>query len=427
MTVCEKFAVNSRQKLLMPVVMLGALFEGFDFMVINQALPLIAQDLGLDTRTTGFVISLIAIGAILAFFVVRLADKYGRRPIFLLSVVSYALCSLATAFVSSVFFFILFQLLGRIFLVACWGVGYIIMAEEFPASMRGRAVGIFQAGAAIGGILPALCMTLGVGWRGLFALGAIPLVILLFTHKNLPETEHFLETQNALKEEDTLRPCFLAIFDQPYRKSIITMMGLWFCMYLCYATTMSFFAFRVVTELRWDTKTQVGPVLLVAALFGLLGYYAVGKALDSWGRKKTAIVFFSCGAIAAIFVFKCTSFVSVLTANVIANFFIGTFTVLCATFSSELFPTALRGTAYAWGNNVMGRLATIAAPTAASLLAAPLQGIGNAVALLATGGLLCALIVAFFLPETMNLKVPEYACRQTSFDGSLTCQIVHKD
>ena len=83
---------------------------------------------------------------------------------------------------------------------------------------------------------------------------------------------------------------------------------------------------------------------------------------------------------------------------------------MCAAFTNELFPTELRGNATAWGNNIIGRLGQIAAPALVGFLSAPLllNGIGNAVTIMAGGVLVCILIIALFLPEPLDYEVPAY-------------------
>lgn len=94
-------------------------------------------------------------------------------------------------------------------------------------------------------------------------------------------------------------------------------------------------------------------------------------------------------------------------------FFIGTFTVLCATFTNELFPTEIRASATAWGNNIVGRIGQIAAPALVGFLALPIGGVANAVSLLTLGPIMCILIIALFLPEPLNYKIPEYKGNQS--------------
>jgi len=406
-----KFTMNERQKRMMPLVMIGAFFEGFDFMVINLALPYITEDFGLNDQTASFTVSAVAIGTLLAFFVVRLADRWGRRPIFIWSVVLYSFLSLVTAFSPNVEFFIVCQFLARVFLVTCWAVGFIFMTEEFAPEMRGRAIGLFQSAAAVGAIFPSLFLSLtaalNMEWQGLYIIGALPLILVFFFSKNLPETTAFLETRERINNGTEHKPSMFAIFAKPYRKHIIAIMGLWIGMYLCYSSAMNFFTYHVVNDLGWQPN-QVSLVTALAFTLGLAGYYVVGKLLDAIGRKKTAYIFFFLGACAVTLVFQLDHFVQIAIAQIVAVFFIGTFTVLCATFTNELFPTEIRASATAWGNNIVGRLGQIAAPALVGVLTIPVGGVANAVSLLTLGPIVCILLIALFLPEPLTYKIPEY-------------------
>ncbi|MEW6622216.1 MAG: MFS transporter [Bacillota bacterium] len=402
-----KFTMTRRQKLLMPIVMIGAFFEGYDFMVINMSLPYIAHDFVLDDQVTGMMLSIIAIGTLMAFFMVRLGDKYGRKPVFLVSVAAFSLLSLATAFTPNMQLFVICQFLARIFLVATWAVGIIIMAEEFPVELRGRAIGLFQGAAAIGAIFPSLLLPVAamtpLGWRTLFIIGALPLVIVLIMGKNFHETERFKKA----KESSEAKPSFFAVFKHPYRKHMIAVSALWFFIYMGYTTAMTFFSYRVVNELGW-TESQVGLTMALAFTIGLSGYVVAGKLLDAMGRKKTAMLFFLCGVSAVVLTFQLTTYIPIMLAQIVGVFFVGSFTVICASFTNELFPTAIRANATAWGNNIFGRIGQIMAPALVGFLAVHMGGVGNAVSLVALGPLAGIFIVAVFMPETRNREMKDH-------------------
>ena len=90
-----KFRLNERQK--HAIGYDRCLFEGFDFMVINLALPFITRIFNPRPKRQFYAFSS-RVGTLLAFFVVRLADRWGRRPIFLWSVILYSFLSLITVF-----------------------------------------------------------------------------------------------------------------------------------------------------------------------------------------------------------------------------------------------------------------------------------------------------------------------------------------
>ncbi|MCL6611878.1 MAG: MFS transporter [Peptococcaceae bacterium] len=402
-----KFRLTTRQKQVFPLIMLGAFFEGFDFSTVNLALPFITRDLGIDTKSAGFMLSVIAVGTLLAFFVVRMGDRVGRKPVFLWSVVLYSALSLATAFTPNMPLFALCQFIARTFLVAVWAVGFIIIAEEFSVDLRGRALGLFQAAAAIGAIFPALCMpltaNLGFGWRGLYVIGAFPLLVVFFLARNFHETERFRKT----RETSAKGPGFFAAWKPPYTRYMAVVSLLWVLLYFCYITGQNFFSYHAVNELGWN-EARVGLTTALAYTLGLTGYFVAGKLLDAIGRKPTAAIFLLGGSAFIICAFQAVSFALVAVFLIVATFFIGVFTVIGASFTNELFPTAIRANATAWGNNIIGRLGQVAAPAMVGSLAVPLGGVANAVSVMALSPVLAVLLILLFLPETRHREMQDF-------------------
>lgn len=406
-TAKSKFHLTARQKQIFPFIMLGAFFEGFDFSTINLALPFITRDLGIDTKSAGFMLSAVAVGTLLAFFVVRMGDKVGRKPVFLWSVVIYSTLSLLTAFTPNIPLFVACQFFARTFLVAVWAVGFIIIAEEFSVEVRGRALGLFQAAAAIGAIFPALCIplmaTLGFGWRGLYVIGALPLLVVFFLARNFHETERFQKTRQATGGG----PGFFAVWKPPYVKYMTIVSLLWVLLYFCYITGQNFFSYHAVKELGWN-EARVGLTTALAYTIALLGYFTAGKLMDSIGRKPTAAIFLTGGSIFTVCAFQAVTYELVAVFMIIATFFVGVFTVIGASFTNELFPTAIRANATAWGNNIIGRLGQVAAPAIVGSIAIPLGSVGNAASVMALAPLAAVVLILLFLPETRNREIQDF-------------------
>ncbi len=83
---------------LLAFVCFVTLFEGYDLLIINLALPYLGTDFGADSKTLGSAVGLINVGTILAFIPVRLADRFGRRRVFLTAVAGYTVFTLLSAF-----------------------------------------------------------------------------------------------------------------------------------------------------------------------------------------------------------------------------------------------------------------------------------------------------------------------------------------
>ncbi len=402
-----RFRLTTRQKQIFPLIMLGAFFEGFDFSTVNLALPFITRDLGIDTKSAGFMLSIIAIGTLVSFFVVRMGDRVGRKPVFLWSVVLFSVLSLLTAFTPNIQLFVVCQFLARIFLVAVWAVGFIIIAEEFSVELRGRALGLFQAAAAIGAIFPSLCIpwmaALGFGWRGLYVIGALPLVVVFFLARNFHETERFQKARRATEGG----PGFFAVWKAPYRKYMAVISLLWVLLYFCYITGQNFFSYHAVKELGWN-EARVGLTLALAYTIALLGYYTAGRLMDGIGRKPTSVIFLLGGSVFTILAFQAVKYELVALFIILGTFFVGVFTVIGASFTNELFPTAIRANATAWGNNIVGRLGQVAAPAIVGSIAVPLGSVANTASVMALAPIVAVVLIVLFLPETRNREIQDF-------------------
>ena len=118
-------------------VCFATLFEGYDLLIINLSLPHLGTDFGADSQTLGTAVGIINIGTIAAFIPVRMADRYGRRTIFLAAIAGYTLFTILTAFSVGLYDFVAYQFVARMFMVTEIGVGAIILTEEMPARWRG--------------------------------------------------------------------------------------------------------------------------------------------------------------------------------------------------------------------------------------------------------------------------------------------------
>src|SRR4029077_7332389 len=79
-------------------------------------------------------------------------------------------------------------------------------------------------------------------------------------------------------------------------------------------------------------------------------------------------------------------------------------------YASELFPTEIRATGYAWTSNLAGRVTEVGIPVLIGLLIAPL-GIPGAITVVAAGPILGAILVLRYAPETRGMTLEEIASR----------------
>src|SRR6266699_2047621 len=128
-------------RLLLILLISATFFEGYDSSILALLLPNIQSTFHVSEAVLGLTRIPIEFGLFVAFFVARLSDRVGRRPLLLWSVVGYTAFTALTALSWNIWSFALFQFGSRIFLGAEFAIGVTMIVEEFPAARRGRALG----------------------------------------------------------------------------------------------------------------------------------------------------------------------------------------------------------------------------------------------------------------------------------------------
>lgn len=187
---------------------LGWMLDAFDFFLVVFVLQRLASDFGADVTgvTWGIAVTLAA-RPIGAFLFGRIADRYGRRPALMASVLLYSAMELATAFSPSLAVFIALRALYGVAMGGEWGVGASLAFESVPVRTRGLVSGILQAGYPCGYLLAAVVYGLlftHIGWRGMFVVGAAPALLALYIFKKVPESPTWSAGRTA-----TARPSLL--------------------------------------------------------------------------------------------------------------------------------------------------------------------------------------------------------------------------
>lgn len=393
------------QRFLLLVLATATFFEGFDFMIINWVLPYVGRDFSVGTGQLGLGVSAIQVGTVLAFFVVRLGDRYGRKPLLMCAVALYALFTFLTAFSRGLVDFVVWQFLARIFLIAEWAVAMIYAAEEFPAQLRGTAVGIMQIMAGLGavaaaGLFPIFVKT-SFGWRAMYLVGIMPLFLVLAMMRG-----RLRETSRWERVRGTARPSIFAVFAGPYRVKMLLVAVVWILVYYCYTAAQTFWVYFAVNE-RGLSEKLVATILGSAFAFGILGPLVAGRLLDRLGRRPTAMLFFVGGGLATACAFTSKTLLPMAIGVFGTTFLTFGSLPICTTYTAELFPTAVRASALAWGNNLIGRLGMIGAPAATGFLAERLGSVGLAVTLGALTPLVAAVLVLAFFPETRAVELED--------------------
>ncbi|WIM93149.1 MFS transporter [Actinoplanes oblitus] len=235
----------------------------------------------------------------------RLADRYGRRPVLLLSLACLGVDWLAHALAGSPWTLLLFHAVAG----ACAGTGTVVnayLADVTPPEGRARAYGLvgaafglgFVAGPTIGGLLGAVDVRLPF-----FAAAALSFANLAYGRLILPESRPGDRTTPLTARTTNPLGAIAALLRRPVLGRLA---GARLCADLARMIQQATWAFFLTYRFAWTT-THVGLVIAASALAGaLFQARAVGPIVRRLGEKRTAVA----GGLLSVTVFAGTAFAS---------------------------------------------------------------------------------------------------------------------
>lgn len=403
----QKTPFTPYQRKLFFFLSIATFFEGYDFYALSQILTNLTDEFELPLEASGYIVGAVNIGAVLAFWLVRKADVWGRKRVLTVTILGYTVFTVLSGFATNIYIFVAAQLLARVFLLAEWAISMVIAAEEFPADRRGMTLGVIQACSSLGsifcaGVVPLLLAT-SYGWRTVYFVGAIPLVILMAARRGLKETKRFQEAKAPPM------PLF-AVWKTPHARNILVLGLIWFVAYIPAQNAVSFWKVFAVNE-RGFTDVDVSQSLTFAAIVSMPFVFGSGKLLDRLGRRLGAAVVFSLGGVGVVLCYTLESHWALTIALTLGIFGASAYLPLLNAYTSELFPTQLRGTAAAWSNNLLGRFGYVLSPFFVGLAVRETGAYGPVVASTAVCSFIAIGLIYWLLPETANKELEETAGR----------------
>ena len=169
---------------------LGWTLDAFDFFIMVFVFGDVAHEFGLSETGVTFAVTLtLAMRALGAYLFGRLADRFGRRPALMASVLGFSVLGFCTGLAPNAAVFFVVRALFGVAMGGEWGVGASLTMESIPASWRGPVSGLLQAGYPSGYLLAALLYLAHdtLHWRGMFMAGAAPALLILYIRSNVPE------------------------------------------------------------------------------------------------------------------------------------------------------------------------------------------------------------------------------------------------
>ena len=346
--------LDARHLRLLGLMALGLAFEQYNLSLVNSAIQQIADDLGMGMGDIGRYTGAVRLGGFFSFLLVPLADRLGRRRLFLVSLLGMSITALATAVVQTPFQYALVQLVARAFLLTTAALAVVIVVEEFPAAHRGWGLGMLVAVSAFGygvGVgLFAAVDSLPFGWRALYVPGVLTLFLIPFFRRELRETARF-ESHRAASGgsggagvRGWLAPVLRLARTHPVRAAAVGAAGLFGAMGSI--AVFQYLSPFVQTVHGWR-PWQYSLMVISGGLLGMAGNVVGGRLADRLGRRWVGLAAYGLYPASVAAFYHGPAWALVLAWVFIV--FLGTAgDVVTRALSTELFPTSHRSTAMGW-------------------------------------------------------------------------------
>jgi MFS family permease len=334
---------------LLGLVSLALFFESYDLSMLTSALPYIATDLGMSTSNLGFDLAVIRLGALPIVLAVPLIDRLGRRRLFLVAIVATSVGTVATAFAPDQRTFVVLQMAVRGVMLLGAATAVVIVTEEFPAAHRGWAIGALGAlsasGHGLGALLFSFIEHLPGGWRALYAVGVLPLALVPTFRREVAETRRFARLAAAgAAWPGWVEPIRAFLRTHPDRAARLTTATL-----LVSVGDVATFQFTsyFAKEVHGWRPAEYATMFILAGAIGIVGNWAAGRLGDVIGRRRVGAGFFAAFPVAAVLFYNGPGWTMPLAFGAFVFCQTAGGTIIRA-LSTELFPTAHRGTSAGW-------------------------------------------------------------------------------
>ncbi|KKK39955.1 major facilitator transporter [Mesobacillus campisalis] len=369
------------------------LMDGYDVVIYGSVVPSLMEEWGISTVTAGAIGSYTAAGtAIGAVIFGLLADRLGRKRVIIVCTVIFSLFTALSAFAAGPVIFTIFRVIAGLGLGGVMPNVIALSTEYAPKKIRAAMVSFIFCGYSIGAIAAALfskSILPVMGWKPIFLIGGLPLLLVPFIAKSLPESASFLlskgreeATKNILnKLNPELKLGRGVTFERPAAmdpgsplvklfekgRALSTIM-FWISCFSCFVLIYAMNTW--LPKLMIEAGYSLGSSLVFVAFLNvgaIIGTIVFGRLTDKWGFKKVMVPLYLLGAIALSFIgLTQNAFLAYLLIGVIGAASVGVQNISNA-FVSQYYPPSMRSTGVG-AAMAFGRIGGIFAPTFVGIL-----------------------------------------------------------
>ena len=388
--------LDARASNALAALCVASLVAGYLGTSITQTITFASDDFGLHgDRPQTVALAVTRLAVFLAIGLVSLADHRGRRKLLLVSAVGACLFAGTTALAPSLPWYTASQTMARGFSTALAVLIAVVAAEEMPAGARAWGVSVLGMSAALGAGLCVMALPLADlddgGWRLLFLLPLLALPALRDLARRLPESRRFTATH--------------AVARIAGHGSRLALLGASAFLLQLFTAPASQLQNEFLRDERAYTAFGISLFTICTSTPAGIGVVAGGKLADLHGRRIIGAVGVLGGVGGTVLMFLShgpAMWAWSLGASIIG----GASLPALGVYGPELFPTGVRAKA----NGVLvvaGVLGSSAGLLAAGALSDSLGSLGRALAVLAIGPALLAVLVVTRYPETARLELED--------------------
>lgn len=390
----------SRNRLLFTSGM-GWMFDAMDVGLLSFVLAALKADWGLSAGQMGWLGAINSIGmAVGAMMFGMMADRIGRKHVFIITLLLFAIASGLSAFATTLTVLMVLRFFIGMGLGGELPVASTYVSERVAAHERGRIVVLLESFWALGWILAALIAYFVIprfdkdmGWRVALMLGALPAVYALYLRRKLPDDKPTAPPSAGLPWTARLA----ALWSDEHRRATLMLWVLWFTvvfsyygMFLWLPSVMVGKGFALIKSFEY---------VLMMTLAQLPGYFTAAWLIERMGRKFVLVVYLLGTAASAWAFGNANTEGALLLYGALLSFFnLGAWGALYA-YSPENYPAPIRASGVGMAAGV-GRIGGILGPLAIPYLGAQGWATGAIFTLFAITIVVGALAVALLGRET---------------------------
>lgn len=399
-TIVNKFLDNSNfstfHKILLAWGLFVITFSGYGLSIYGSIIPVVTEEWKIDSTLTGFIGSSgmfgMMFGAIALSF---LADKFGVKKLLVFSISIFSIFLVGASIFNDPLIFAIFRFLAG---VGCGGATPIVISlltEYSPQKNKSKMVAIALCGNQIGGILaPLLAIFLlsDFGWRPLLWVSAIPLIMLPFIYKEIPESAQFLAKNNKHEElesileqidsnyaekidlkhglafanqKETQKVSYLRLFNRRYFLSTI-LISLIYIMGLLVINGVNNWLPDVMVRNGFSLGSSLAfsIFLNIGTMFGTITWATLA---DKKGFNKLLPILYSIGAVCLMLMGVKTNIIILYVFVLLIGIFLYSAHSLVNAFVSQFYPDDIRTTGVGFANSI-GRVGGMLGPILGGIL-----------------------------------------------------------